>query len=218
MRRRLSDERPLCTRGRGGRSTSFHRPTNGRLPTGRRMRRASCRHSGPQCPSAAGRRAAIRCSARRPEAAGRAGYVEAGELTGAEPSGCGWATSSRSRAGAPARRGDSRRWIFVYEPGHYSLRGGIVDVFSYSASKPYRLDFFGDEVDSIRRFNISSQLRGRPVAGGGCRSIPNLNARRGGLSGGRVSLARFAGEQAVVVVHRSDMRCAAPRERRCGAS
>lgn len=47
---------------------------------------------------------------------------------------------------------------FVYEPGHYSLRGGIVDVFSYSESKPYRLDFFGDEVDSIRRFNISSQL------------------------------------------------------------
>ena len=47
---------------------------------------------------------------------------------------------------------------FVYEPGQYSVRGGIVDVFSYSESKPYRLDFFGDEVDSIRRFNISSQL------------------------------------------------------------
>ena len=36
---------------------------------------------------------------------------------------------------------------FVYEPGQYSVRGGIVDVFSYSESKPYRLDFFGDEVD-----------------------------------------------------------------------
>ncbi|MFR4237314.1 MAG: transcription-repair coupling factor, partial [Alistipes onderdonkii] len=47
---------------------------------------------------------------------------------------------------------------FVYEPGQYSVRGGIVDVFSYSESKPYRIDFFGDEVDSIRRFNISSQL------------------------------------------------------------
>ena len=47
---------------------------------------------------------------------------------------------------------------FVYEPGQYSLRGGIFDVFSFSESKPYRLDFFGEEVDSIRRFEISSQL------------------------------------------------------------
>ena len=53
---------------------------------------------------------------------------------------------------------DFTRVDFVYEPGQYSVRGGIVDVFSYSESKPYRLDFFGDEVDSIRRFNISSQL------------------------------------------------------------
>ena len=47
---------------------------------------------------------------------------------------------------------------FVYEPGQYSVRGGIVDVFSFSESKPYRLDFFDDDVDSIRRFEISSQL------------------------------------------------------------
>ncbi len=84
---------------------------------------------------------------------------------------------------------------FVYEPGHYSLRGGIVDVFSYSESKPYRLDFFGDEVDSIRRFNISSQLSDDRLQE--VEIIPNLNRDGGGLSGGRVSLARFAGEQAV---------------------
>ena len=41
---------------------------------------------------------------------------------------------------------------FVYEPGQYSLRGGIVDVFSYSESRPFRFDFFGDEIDSIRRY------------------------------------------------------------------
>ena len=41
--------------------------------------------------------------------------------------------------------GGFTRVDFVYEPGQYSLRGGIVDVFSYSESKPYRLDFFGDE-------------------------------------------------------------------------
>lgn len=47
---------------------------------------------------------------------------------------------------------------FVYEPGQYSARGGIVDIFSYVESKPYRVDFFGDEINSLRRFDISSQL------------------------------------------------------------
>ena len=40
---------------------------------------------------------------------------------------------------------------FVYEPGQYAVRGGIVDVFSYSFDHPYRIEFFGDEVDSIRK-------------------------------------------------------------------
>ena len=47
---------------------------------------------------------------------------------------------------------------FVYEPGQYSVRGGIVDIFSYSESRPYRLDFFDDEVESLRRFEIANQL------------------------------------------------------------
>ena len=47
---------------------------------------------------------------------------------------------------------------FVYEPGHYSIRGSIVDVFSFSADLPYRIDFFGEEVDSIRSFNTDDQL------------------------------------------------------------
>ncbi len=47
---------------------------------------------------------------------------------------------------------------FVYEPGQYSVRGGIVDIFSFSDNKPYRIDLFGDEVDSIRHFDLSSQL------------------------------------------------------------
>ncbi len=51
-----------------------------------------------------------------------------------------------------------QRVDFVYEPGQYSLRGGIFDIFSYAENKPYRVDFFGDEVDSVRRFDISSQL------------------------------------------------------------
>ena len=81
---------------------------------------------------------------------------------------------------------------FVYEPGHYSVRGGIVDVFSYSESKPYRLDFFGDEVDSIRRFNISSQLSSDRLER--VEIIPDLNA--GTPAAAKVSFARFAGAEA----------------------
>jgi len=47
---------------------------------------------------------------------------------------------------------------FVYEPGQFSIRGGIVDVFSYSNDLPFRIEFFGDEVESIRTFDASSQL------------------------------------------------------------
>ena len=46
---------------------------------------------------------------------------------------------------------------FVYEPGQYAIRGGIVDIFSYTSSEPYRIDFFGDEVESIRTFDVESQ-------------------------------------------------------------
>jgi transcription-repair coupling factor (superfamily II helicase) len=47
---------------------------------------------------------------------------------------------------------------FVYEPGQFSIRGGIVDVFSYANDFPFRIEFFGDEVDSIRTFDPATQL------------------------------------------------------------
>ncbi|MBQ9603717.1 MAG: transcription-repair coupling factor [Paludibacteraceae bacterium] len=47
---------------------------------------------------------------------------------------------------------------FVYQPGQYAVRGGIMDVYSYSHDDPYRLDFFGDEIDSLRTFDIETQL------------------------------------------------------------
>jgi len=47
---------------------------------------------------------------------------------------------------------------FVYEPGQYAIRGSIADIFSYSADLPYRIDFFGEEVESIRSFNTDDQL------------------------------------------------------------
>ncbi len=47
---------------------------------------------------------------------------------------------------------------YVYEPGQYSVRGSILDVFSYSNELPYRIDFWGDDIDSIRTFNVETQL------------------------------------------------------------
>lgn len=47
---------------------------------------------------------------------------------------------------------------FVYQPGQFSQRGSILDIFSYSNELPYRLDFFGDTIDSIRTFDITKQL------------------------------------------------------------
>jgi transcription-repair coupling factor (superfamily II helicase) len=53
---------------------------------------------------------------------------------------------------------DFQRVDFVYEPGQFAVRGGILDVYSYSHEHPYRIDYFGDEVDSIREFDIETQL------------------------------------------------------------
>jgi len=47
---------------------------------------------------------------------------------------------------------------FVTEPGEFSVRGGIIDVFSFSNEEPYRIEFFGDEIDSLRTFDIETQL------------------------------------------------------------
>ena len=61
----------------------------------------------------------------------------------------------------------TRRWLldngflpvdYVYEPGHFAVRGSILDIFGYSSEFPYRIDLFGDEIDSIRAFNIETQL------------------------------------------------------------
>jgi len=47
---------------------------------------------------------------------------------------------------------------FVSEPGEFAVRGGIIDVFSYSNDEPFRIEFFGDEIDSIRTFDVETQL------------------------------------------------------------
>ncbi len=79
---------------------------------------------------------------------------------------------------------------FVYEPGQYALRGGIIDIFSFSQSRPYRVDMFDDEVESIRCFNISNQLSYNKVERADI--LPNFNQSQQ-ADERRVSFAEFAG-------------------------
>ena len=87
---------------------------------------------------------------------------------------------------------------FVYEPGQYSVRGGIVDIFSYSESRPYRLDFFGDEVESLRRFEIANQLSSDQLES--VDIIGNINR----AEGSDVSFASFVGESAAFWFYDAD--------------
>lgn len=64
---------------------------------------------------------------------------------------------------------------FVYEPGQFSIRGGIVDVFSYGSDKPYRIELYGDTVESVRRFDPQDQLTIERL--GEARSCPTRRMR-----------------------------------------
>ena len=87
---------------------------------------------------------------------------------------------------------------FVYEPGQYSVRGGIVDIFSYSESRPYRLDFFDDEVESLRRFEIANQLSSDKLES--IDIIGNINRAESRNS----SFASFVGEGAAYWFYDAD--------------
>lgn len=71
------------------------------------------------------------------------------------------------KASEPADMTETVKWLrengfqevdYVYEPGQFALRGSILDIFGYSHELPYRIDFFGDDIDSMRTFNIETQL------------------------------------------------------------
>jgi len=73
----------------------------------------------------------------------------------------------RLSVGAQVDMTDTVKWLrangfaevdYVYEPGQIATRGSILDIFGYSHEQPFRVDFFGDEIDSIREFNIETQL------------------------------------------------------------
>lgn len=64
---------------------------------------------------------------------------------------------------------------FVYEPGQFSIRGGIVDIFSYGSEWPYRIELFDDEIETIRSFNPNTQLSIRNIKK--VSIIPNVNSK-----------------------------------------
>ena len=83
---------------------------------------------------------------------------------------------------------------FVTEPGEYSIRGGIVDIFSFSQETPYRIEFFGDEIESIRVFDVETQLSkeetDRAVI------VPDLHTR---AEEKRISLLDFVGNNIITI-------------------
>ena len=83
-----------------------------------------------------------------------------------------------------------RQVDYVYEPGQFARRGSILDVFSYSNELPYRIDFFDDEIDSIRTFNVETQLSEQRL---GDVSIVAASAAEGSGEHG-VSLLEFIGD------------------------
>jgi transcription-repair coupling factor (superfamily II helicase) len=86
------------------------------------------------------------------------------------------------------------RTDFVYEPGQFAIRGGILDIYSFGNEKPYRIELFGNEVDSIRIFDPESQLSERKLLQ--VNIIPNVETQF--ETGEKVSLLEFLPENTVV--------------------
>ena len=86
---------------------------------------------------------------------------------------------------------------FVSEPGQFAIRGGIVDIFSFSNEHPYRIEFFGDEVESIRSFNINTQLSIQEVKK--LNIIPNVENK--GITESRVSFIHYLEDKAQIWIN-----------------
>ncbi len=88
-----------------------------------------------------------------------------------------------------------KRTDFVYEPGQFAVRGGIVDIYSFGNEKPYRIELFGNEVDSIRIFDPETQLSERKLLQ--VNIIPNVDIIQN-ETGEKISLMEFLPENTVV--------------------
>ncbi|WP_297760619.1 transcription-repair coupling factor [uncultured Muriicola sp.] len=90
---------------------------------------------------------------------------------------------------------------FVTEPGEFAVRGGIVDVFSFSNDEPYRIEFFGDEIDSIRTFDVETQLSTMQVKK--ITIIPNVENKF--MKESRVSFLKYINPNTVLFVNDPDV-------------
>lgn len=94
-----------------------------------------------------------------------------------------------------------KRVDFVTEPGEFSVRGGIVDVFSFSHDEPYRIEFFGDEVDSIRTFDVETQLSTEQLKK--INIIPNVANKF--LEEKRQSFLKYIAAKTVIFIKNTDL-------------
>ncbi|UPS92801.1 transcription-repair coupling factor [Bizionia sp. M204] len=94
-----------------------------------------------------------------------------------------------------------KRVDFVTEPGEFSVRGGIVDVFSFSHDEPYRIEFFGDDVDSIRTFDVETQLSTDQIKK--ISIIPNVANKF--LDESRQSFLKYIAQKTVVFTKNADL-------------
>ena len=94
-----------------------------------------------------------------------------------------------------------KRVDFVTEPGDFSVRGGIIDVFSYSNDQPYRVEFFGNEIDSIRSFDVETQLSNEKL--NKISIIPNIENKM--LQENRESFLKYISSKTVIFIKNIDL-------------
>lgn len=93
-----------------------------------------------------------------------------------------------------------KRVDFITEPGEFSVRGGILDVFSFSNDNPYRIEFFGNEVDSIRTFDVGTQLSVEKQTK--ITIIPNLENKF--IKENRESFLNYISEKTVICIENTE--------------
>jgi transcription-repair coupling factor (superfamily II helicase) len=94
-----------------------------------------------------------------------------------------------------------KRTDFVTEPGEFSVRGGILDVFSFSNDMPYRIEFFGDDVESIRSFDVETQLSTEPA--NKITIIPNMENKM--MEEKRTSFLKYITSKTVIFYKNEDI-------------
>ena len=96
-----------------------------------------------------------------------------------------------------------KRVDFITEPGEFSVRGGIIDVFSFSNDNPYRIEFFGNEVDSIRSFDVETQLsieKQKKIT-----IIPNVENKF--FEENRESFLEYISNETIIIIQNTELLC-----------